>query len=75
MVGIVGSAGAYGRWRGGFRASRMGLTVLGSDPADPGSLAPAELVERAEVLVFSAPIRQTPALIRQYVQLAGCGWT
>lgn len=71
LVGIVGSAGDYGRWMCRFLAERMGLTVLGSDPADPGSVPPAELVARADVLVFSAPIRKTPALIREYVGLAG----
>lgn len=70
VIGIVGSAGAYGRWLRDFFVARMGLRVLGTDPADPGSLEPAELVARADVLVFSAPIRRTPDLIREYVRLA-----
>lgn len=70
VVGIVGSAGAYGRWLRGFFEQRMGLEVIGHDPADPDSDSPQALVERADVLVFSAPIRHTPALIVDYVRLS-----
>ena len=70
VVGIVGSAGAYGRWLTGFLQARMGLEVLGHDPADPASLPEEALLARAQVLVFSAPIRLTPALIAHYVGLA-----
>lgn len=48
----------------------MGLRVVGHDPAGDDTLPPHELVRRADVLIFSAPIRQTPALIREYVALA-----
>lgn len=68
VVGIVGSAGAYGRWLRTFLEQRMGLEVIGHDPADPASDDPEVLLERAQVLVFSAPIRHTPALIAEYVQ-------
>ncbi len=68
VVGIVGSAGAYGRWLRTFLEQRMGLEVIGHDPADPASDDPELLLERAQVLVFSAPIRHTPALIAEYVQ-------
>ncbi len=71
IVGIVGSAGAYGRWLSEFLRRHMGLEVVGHDPADPASLGEAELVERADVLVFSAPIRHTESLIRHYAALAG----
>ena len=67
VVGIVGSAGAYGRWLRTFLEQRMGLEVIGHDPADPQSHDPEALLARAEVLVFSAPIRHTPALIAEYV--------
>ena len=67
-VGIVGSAGAYGRWLSRFFQQHMQLQVIGHDPADPGSHAPEQLLELADVLVFSAPIRSTPALIDSYVQ-------
>lgn len=68
VIGIVGSAGAYGRWLHRFFEQQMGMQVIGHDPADAASHTPEQLLERAEVLVFSAPIRQTPALIAQYVQ-------
>jgi prephenate dehydrogenase len=68
VIGIVGSAGAYGRWLQRFFEQRMGLAVIGHDPADPASHSPEELLERADVLIFSAPIRHTPALVAQYVE-------
>ncbi len=71
VIGIVGIEGAYGRWLARFFRERMGLEVIGSDPAGPDSLDPAELARRADVLLFSAPIRHTEALIRQYMALAG----
>lgn len=71
VVGIVGSAGAYGRWLSRFFAAVMGLEVVGHDPADPGSATPQQVLERADVLVFSAPIRHTPAIIAQWVGWAG----
>ncbi len=67
-IGIVGSGGAYGRWLSGFFRARMGLEVIGHDPVDPHSQTPEELLEHADVLLFSAPIRHTPALIREYVR-------
>ena len=70
LIGIVGSAGAYGRWLQHFFQERMGLEVIGHDPADPASTDEAELVQRADVLVFSAPIRRTGALIARYAELA-----
>lgn len=68
VVGLVGSAGAYGRWLARFFRQRMGLQVLGHDPADPASDSPERLLAEADVLVFSTPIRHTPALIADYVQ-------
>lgn len=70
VVGIVGSAGAYGRWLSRFFRERMQLDVVGYDPADPQSLDPDVLLQRAQVLIFSAPIRHTPALIGDYVRRA-----
>ncbi len=66
VIGIVGSAGAYGRWLRAFFETRMGLAVLGHDPADAASDAEDVLLERADVLLFSAPIRHTPALVERY---------
>ncbi|HJS34615.1 MAG TPA: prephenate dehydrogenase [Pseudoxanthomonas sp.] len=71
LIGIVGSAGAYGRWLQHFFRVRMGLEVIGHDPADPASVDEVELVRRADVLVFSAPIRHTGALVVRYAALAG----
>lgn len=70
VVGLVGSAGAYGRWLRGYFEQRMGLRVLGHDPADPASDTPEQLVEHADVLVFAAPIRAVPALVARYVELS-----
>ncbi|MCL7713588.1 prephenate dehydrogenase [Stenotrophomonas mori] len=68
VIGIVGSGGAYGRWLRTFFASRMGLEVIGHDPVDPASQTPEQLLAQADVLLFSAPIRHTPALIDDYVR-------
>lgn len=68
VVGLVGSAGAYGRWLRRFFRERMGLQVLGHDPADRHSDDPERLLAEADVLVFSVPIRNAPALIGEYVQ-------
>ena len=71
LIGIVGSAGAYGRWLQQFFRNRMALEVIGHDPADPSSIDEADLVRRADVLVFSAPIRATVLLIERYTALSG----
>jgi prephenate dehydrogenase len=71
VIGIVGSRGAYGRWLTRFFEQCMGLSVIGHDPAGDTSVAPAQLIERADVLIFAAPIRATPTLIANYVELAG----
>jgi len=70
LIGIVGSAGAYGRWLQQFFRARMGLEVIGHDPADASSFDEAELVRRADVLVFSVPIRHAAALIARHADLA-----
>ena len=70
VIGIVGSEGAYGRWLSRFFRERMGLSVLGRDPVVPDGIDERELVECSDVLLFCAPIRQTPALIADYVRIA-----
>lgn len=70
VIGIVGSEGAYGRWLAQFFRERMGLRVSGRDPAAADSPSERELIERSDVLVFSAPIRATPALIAEYARIA-----
>ena len=71
VVGIVGNAGAYGRWLSTFLQEQMGLEVIGRDPAGDTTRSPRELALQADVLVFSAPIRQSIALINEYVAAAG----
>ncbi|MHC9084331.1 prephenate dehydrogenase [Luteimonas sp. RIT-PG2_3] len=67
VIGIVGSDGAYGRWLRRFFVERMGLQVLGHDPADAASETPERLLAEADVLLFAAPIRVTAGLIDDYV--------
>lgn len=66
VIGLVGSAGAYGRWLRGFFETRMGLVVLGHDPAAPESDAIERLLEESDVLLFAAPIRDTVATIEAW---------
>lgn len=68
LIGIVGSAGAYGRWLRAFFETRMGLAVIGHDPADAASASEEELLESADVLLFSVPIRHAPSLIERYAE-------
>jgi prephenate dehydrogenase len=69
-IGIVGSAGAFGRWFKRFFEQRMGVGVIGRDPNGETALSAREVIERADVLIFSTPIRATAALIDEYVRLA-----
>lgn len=73
VVGIVGIDGAYGRWFARFFRDRMGLRTTGCDPALAASPTPRELLGQCDVLVFSTPIRQTAAIVDDYVQAAGGG--
>ena len=70
-IGIVGSAGTYGRWLRGFFSGRMGLRVLGHDPGDPDADSPDTLLDQADVLLFATPIRVTAALIDEYARMSG----
>lgn len=69
-IGLVGSEGAYGRWLRRFFEQRMGLEVFGSDPGHAGTQTPETLIERCDVLLFCTPIRQTPAIIADYIACA-----
>lgn len=69
-IGIVGSQGAYGRWLTTFFRERMGLRVLGCDPADTASPSVVAMLDTCDVLVFAVPIRVTPEVIAGYVQAA-----
>lgn len=68
VIGIVGSVGAYGRWLRRFFEDRMGLTVLGHDPAAPESDPIERLLQDADVLLFAAPIRDTVATIDDWAR-------
>lgn len=69
-IGLVGSQGTYGRWLRRFFEDHMGLRVSGRDPHGDVSLTERALVESVDVLIFCAPIRQTPSVIRHYVEQA-----
>lgn len=69
-IGLVGSQGAYGRWLRHFFEDRMGLHVSGHDPSGDTALSERALIEAVDVLIFCAPIRQTPAVISHYVAQA-----
>ncbi|MBD8527107.1 prephenate dehydrogenase/arogenate dehydrogenase family protein [Pseudomarimonas arenosa] len=69
IVGVIGSAGGYGRWLCQFFAERMGLQVIGHDPSDSSSVAPEALAARADVLLFSVPISVTQQAIEHFAQL------
>ncbi len=52
----------------------MGLHVVGRDPSGDTVLTERALIEAVDVLIFCAPIRQTPTVIRHYAkQAAGIG--
>ena len=70
VVGIVGSQGAFGRWLARFLGQRMGVQVIGRDPAGDTALSPRDLIAQADVLVFSTPIRHAAAIIDEYVEAA-----
>lgn len=71
VIGIVGSRGAFGAWLASFFRQRMGLEVIGRDPAGDTALSERALIEASDVLVFAAPIRVTADLIERYAGLAG----
>lgn len=61
VVGIVGIAGAYGRWLAQFLRTRMRLEVIGFDPAGDGDIDEATLAQRADVLIFLRRSATPPA--------------
>lgn len=70
VIGIIGSAGAYGRWLHEFFTTRMQMTVLGRDPSQADTISEHDLISRCDVLVFATPIRHTTTLITDYVRIA-----
>ena len=70
VIGIIGSAGAFGRWFSRFFSEQMRLQVLGYDPQDPQSTCPEFLAHNADVLLFSVPIRHMSECVRQFASYA-----
>jgi prephenate dehydrogenase len=62
-IGIIGAGGSYGRWLTTFFQNRMGLTVLGHDPALPESPSARDVRDASDVLLFAVPIRHTATII------------
>lgn len=62
-IGVIGAGGAYGRWLTTFFATRMGLPVIGHDPALPDSPSARAVRDASDVLLFAVPIRHTAAII------------
>jgi len=58
IIGIIGIAGRYGKWMQ-ERFAELGYDVIGSDQW----LTPKQLVQQAEVVIFSVPIEQTVEII------------
>src|SRR3989344_4223645 len=63
VVGIVGINGRFGQMLKGF-FEQLGCSVIGSDEKNSTGLSNAEVVLQSEVVVFSVPIKSTPAVIR-----------
>lgn len=70
-VGIVGSAGRYGRWFASFLAThRLAGEVRGHDPADPDAWAADRLAAWSDVLVFCVPMAATVAVVENFARFA-----
>lgn len=63
IIGIIGIDGGVGQLLKAFFEG-LGCTVIGADKTDPTGLTNQEVVEQAEVVIFSIPIRKTPREIR-----------
>src|SRR3989344_428878 len=64
VVGIIGINGRFGQMLKGF-FDQLGCSVIGSDKKKPTGLSNIQVVERADVVIFSIlPIEDTPAAIR-----------
>ena len=63
VVGIIGINGRFGQMLKGF-FDQLGCSVVGSDEKKSTGLSNAQVVEQSEVVVFSVPIKDTPAVIR-----------
>lgn len=63
VVGIIGINGRFGQMLKGF-FEQLGCSVIGSDEKKPTGLSNAQVVEQSEAVIFSVPIKDTPAVIR-----------
>ncbi len=63
VVGIIGVNGRFGQLLKGF-FEQLGCLVIGSDKKKSTGLSNTQVVEQSEVVIFSVPIKDTPAIIR-----------
>lgn len=63
MIGIIGVNGHFGQMLKGF-FEQQGCSVIGSDERKPTGRTNAQVVEESEVVIFSVPVKDTPAIIR-----------
>lgn len=63
VVGIIGINGRFGQMLKGF-FEQLGCSVIGSDEKKSTGLSNAQVVEQSGVVIFSVPIKDTPAVIR-----------
>lgn len=65
-VGIIGVNGRFGQLLKKFFLE-LGCTVFGSDKERPTGLSNVDVVSQSEVVIFSIPIKDTPAVIRSLI--------
>lgn len=63
VVGIIGINGRFGQMLKEF-FEQLDCSVIGSDEKKPTGLSNTEVVKQSEVVIFSVPIKDTPAIIR-----------
>lgn len=63
VVGIIGINGRFGQVLKEF-FEQLGCSVIGSDEEKPTGFNNVQVVEQSEVVIFSVPITETPAIIR-----------
>ena len=66
-VGIIGINGRFGKVLKTF-FEQLGCAVIGSDKKGEVSLSNVQVVKRADVVIFSIPIRQTPGVIKSLMR-------
>lgn len=66
VVGVIGAGGRYGQWLLA-RFQELGYRVLGADVSGDW-LKPSEVVQQADVVLFSVPIESTIAIIQRLVK-------